>query len=709
MNPQDLTTEQLEYAIKQAHSRGMTSTVEELAGVLKARKTETANYDKPAVDPETAWDYAPLAGEIGLGIVGSIIGAAATGAAVGSVVPVFGTAAGFIGGLGMGAAGAFGGSLLGSAAEQTAEGRAVDMEANMQRATQAAKDDALWSVVGAGVGKAFKGIYKGVKGFFKPDLIDDVTGVSRVSDESAQIMQDLQAKLEGGFGTQLLPSQLGPASSKSAQFAEKYVSSSALSDFTEQTILKQDKYITEQVLGLSQSLKGLDDVATGKALVDLLKTTEKGMKETVRPLYAEIDELGGLAFKTTGLKQLAEKESSGYLMSTPERSLLKFVQDMPETIDPKTITKMLAELKKVPTTTRGSALKNKIVGVLENQLKSDKLVKTDTLKAASNKILDTLIGEEGQSLVSGSLRKIATNIQNMRSSMSFTEAMDHLSDLKATRRELESLNPSDKALAAVSQMSKLLDNAMETAAKNIDPALRPKFDAVNTTYRQGLETLYSDNMRKVVSLNKTKPEAIAETLTSIGSVTPLRDLKAALDLAKTYKVSTDVGDVPLIEAIQKNYIERLFKGNDIGSVERFAKQLENPRFERTFNEVLDGTSAGKKALLLVKEAKILNGNLIAKEGSSSLTVRQREYSAMLSLGLLDKAIYSIIPTVFKGSMDPAYINKWLGDVKKINAQIAKGQDVDLGVVNRLISRVSPSATIGRTAAGLGREEQFTSY
>jgi hypothetical protein len=676
-------------------------TPEEIKNYALAKGFATEEeYNK---NQKTVADLLPLAGEVSGGVAGAIYGAALGTA----FLPVAGTA---LGGLIGGALGTFAGSTAGQYGEAAIENRSAQAGDVATTAAKAAAVDMLFGAAGAGVAKVFKGvIYKPLKEMFT---------AAPVGTPQLNALEALQQNLSG-YGATLLPSQLG-SKSVIGSAVETYSRSSLISSEFDKVVEGQDQYITDQFSSLFNTMQKNSREDVGKAATQLLRDTEKGLKEAVDPLYADIDRLGGIDISTTAIKEQVNKLSGAGMggMGGPgtsaQRSVLQMINALPDSLTPAEATQRLSDIARTfdplpigaqgtrapppPLDDKARGMLNMAKSSLEEALSGDRFVKTKGVTAiasAARKMTTTVSGTSG---LIGEPKKVADLLDRLRPNMSFSEAHQELSYLKALQRDMKaSAEPSDMADRMLSRAIGSLTESMDTAAKKFSPELATKYGQVRDMYSSGLKTLYSDKMTKI--LRETDPEFVGEMLFKTGSVTSIAELESVVRLADSLGVK---GGRSVREGLTRGFLDGVFPIGNVEAAEAYIKNMADPRFKDTFTAVVPKMQADR-INRIAAEVEILGRHATGQTGSS-LAVRSREWGAAFKPGKATSLVMLLLPSIAKKGLSAERMNRKLGALKAMNAAASAGRTVPKGIISDFVSDLGlpeAGATTGFLMAALG--------
>lgn len=653
------------------------STPEEIKDLaLRNNLATEADYER---ETQTIADWLPLIGEVSLGTAGAIYGAG-----VGSVIPVAGTA---VGAIALGAAGTFGGSLLGQAAEDVAEGRSVSLD--YERAGKAATEDALFSLAGGAIFRGIGKIWSKVNNIPTATL---PTGAAKFTDTELAKAESLNKRLAETEGVGLLPSQT-PAATKAMKLGEEYQRASRASgNVVEETLEVQRKYVSEQLQGLLAQTKGKSREETGLAVQRLLGDVEEASKAQFKTAFSQIDDLGGLNLRADDILLRAEDAARNTGMSLGVDTSLGRVRDvlknLPEVITPRDLSIVKTQVQTVLSNGRLSgqakAAAESALSTINRKLADPRVVKTGSVSQIGEEAMQRIVNNVGKTAISASERRVAKYLSEMPTHLNFAQARTYTSELKAMSRQLEKdTAPNSPALGtlkrAIAQMEKNLDEAGKAISKE-DGNLYDFYRATNEGYKNTIDMLYSDSMKKVVTSN---PEDAGSILYATGSTTPIQELRRVLDhakemnktLPKNERIKTGVGKgVDLYESVKKGFLNEAFRPENINTL---MKQMQTPKFRDTMKEVLNDPQQFKMFERVADDVKILSkGFDQVGEGGASLVVRGAEISAVRNAAdaPLRTLVMAYLPAFFKGRLTHQEMAKHLAEVRKYSKALREGYD-----------------------------------
>ncbi len=680
------------------------------------------DYNK---DIKTNADYLSLIGEFGGATAGAIYGAS-----VGSSIPVLGTIIG--GGIGAGL-----GYFAGEIAESYVEDRDFDLEQETANAIKTGATDALFSTGFGIVGKGLSAVYKPLRNIFQPvyvkggtesevadialaikrgeTTLEEVASRSDISQEQIKLISEnigkrqeelervskLHTKLQER-GTGLLPTQAVPEY-RTGEFAQDYASSSYFLGRNYDNILEeQDNYITAQFSELlGRAAKDKTREETGIALTRLVNDSDKALQAVVDPLYKAIDKEGAVFVGTGNVKNAVKRTYDKLLSKTKaQQSVMKVVSNIPERLSPAEVVKEKRKLAQIYPNVKqdpvARQMVNSAVKNLNNTLKGKKFVRPISTIKLGQEALNELTTKTGEAGITGAHKTLANKLVNLRDSMSFSEAHKELSNLKALQRDMQKSvgEKSTKAEALINKAIGSLEESMETTAKNFNPELKKKYDAVKTMYREGVNTIHGDWIVK--ALRKDNVADIGQYLVKSGENIGVKEVKALIAKAKELKVN-NAGD-NLLESIEKEFINNLFPQKNANEGLSFMRRMNEGKFADTFNAIV-GKQKGQKLLDLGREIELMSKGIKGSETALSLSIRSGEISQIRRPSVLGVLGYGLLGWAAKKGLDPKRINKQINELKVINSKLSKGEPIPQGLLNNMMNNLGQTAAM--TGLGVG--------
>jgi len=520
--------------------------------------------------------------------------------------------------------------------------------------------------------------------------LEEIIGNSNLSEEYVDLIRRnletqadeltarvaLQEKLVAR-GTTMVPSQAVPEYTP-ANLAQDYTQSSVfLGKMYDDIIEEQDSFIVDSFKNiLGESTDKLTRYETGQAIQKLVQDSDRALNAVVTPLYKAIDKDGE-----------------------------NRVNKINDTLSPAEVTKEMAALRRLgeqipPTDPTAKKMLNSAIRNLNNTLKGKKFVRPVAAINRGKAALNSLTKKDGTTGLMGLHKKMADKLVSMRSNMSFNEAHLELSTLKAMQRDaVRSVGEkSTKAEKLVNEAIGDLENAMEAAAKNFNPDLKQKYDAVKNIYKEGVQTIHGDWLVK--ALRKDNVADIGQYLVKGGEAMSVKQVKDLISKAKQLKV--DVSGNNILESIEREYLNTLFPANTLNEGLSFMKNMKDNKFADTFAAIV-GKDKANKLLEFGKEIEILSKGLKGSEGALSLTVRGQELGAVRDPISVTSLVYPLLATVAKGQMSPANVTKKLNQIKAMNKQLVSGKPITEEKVARVLGLNTQTGLI--TGAVLVDQEQ----
>lgn len=187
---------------------------------------------------------------------------------------------------------------------------------------------------------------------------------------------------------------------------------------------------------------------------------------------------------------------------------------------------------------------------------------------------------------------------------------DGISSMKAAQRGATSdgKKPGEYMGKVLRDLIEVSDSAYKEMIERVNPALRRDLEQARKLYKDTLGDLYSDAM--VVAASKT-PEDVGKALTGKGTVTEIRELRAALkravenaptksrykggvkpeNLVEMSKAELQADRLRIDAGLIKGYVER-----NTQTLETLPQTLRSEEFRRTLKELLTGKDAADPAL-----------------------------------------------------------------------------------------------------------------
>ncbi len=602
-------------------------------------------------DPETYADWVNTGFEIGpalaAGSVGVARGAAlATELTAAIPIPQVKAAApvvgGIVGGIAATAPLVFGGKFVGETVEALIEGRTFDPKAALNASIDAAQTDAIAQAAFGAGGVAAAKIYKAGK--------KKLGGKFTLNDEQIERVIQLQKNLKE-YGSSLLPTMIQPKSWGARFTTDLAAVSEVTSDTVDGYLAGYETYMGNQIAKIIQDYKGAPDsaMAQGQILQTLIRQTDEALDELVAPMYRVITETG----------------------------------------------------RKVSVNPREAA----------NNLAADIRKRNRGLKVTKD-------GKEVRTtqFVSPGQKSGVEYLEGLPSDLNFWEAHQRLSTVKKKLYDISSGANVDKAGAEVwAQARDLLQKSMDDASAELSPELQAQYRKTTAFYRKGSEVVNREYFKK--ALDALEPSEIGAMLTRPGFQVGLNDVRALRKLADEYAAQLPK-DSPIkeslnlldpMEAIRRGYLESALKmAPEAGesSLQALRRNLSNPKFRDTFDNLFAGTVTRGKIDNLLEELSILErASSGGGGGAFSLTVRSGELAPVR-----DPSAVSLIKGLLPGflarkAINPETIDKTLSLMKASAEFTKRGQPVPKSVKEDLLKLMTRGQMVGLGSVGAMVEER----
>ena len=177
-------------------------------------------------------------------------------------------------------------------------------------------------------------------------------------------------------------------------------------------------------------------------------------------------------------------------------------------------------------------------------------------------------------------------LTNVKPNLTFKEAHELRSSLLSTARDLRASGQESIALRNVTAATKMVESAMESAAKKGGADLYKNYREVSTFYKRGRDAFSNEIIQKAVTSN---PERIGEYLFRTGNVSEIVQAKAALRQASRFDKSVNAGEV--FQKMKAGFLEAKLTGRGATNVEadtiakNFLKELSEKKFDRTITSM----------------------------------------------------------------------------------------------------------------------------
>lgn len=540
--------------------------------------------------------------------------------------------------------GAVRGSLASGAALGTTEfsydtvdalvsGEDFDPSEAFSQAWDAAETDALYSTAGSlglpVVAKAYRGGKEGVKALrAKFPKRQPIAGKAGLADESINQIVKLQAQLKD-MGASLLPSMITD---------------------------KAGPKLLEQVAKVSKLTRG---------------TVENYFNIYGQFMGKQVDDMVGM-FANQGPRKQGQVLQA--FISQNDNALAKIVDPI----------------------YKGLAIKGKGV-IIDVRGEAKKLA--DEISQSGQYRAQPKVGKDGkvikQTTARGGVAQVIADLRATPDNLNFFEAHQRLSKVKSSIADLRgSSNPDNNLVDVLIKQQRLLEDGMNASAKKLSPALQKEYADVTAYYKKGREVVSSEWLK--AALNNTDPATIGRILTQDGLSEGLIQIKqlrkAAADFKKDLpkppkgasKAETDEYnalikglDVNPLEGIRRGFLDEILRSSPddaIGSAEKFATKLKQPRFKETFDELFKGTPVPAKMDEMLENLAILSRTDKAQQGFA-LTVAGAEQKVLTEpkLAVLFK---SLMPAFLAGmQITPKRIDKLISLQQAAIAAEKQGVDI----------------------------------
>lgn len=566
--------------------------------------------------------------------------------------------------------GAVRGSLASGAALGTTEfsydtvdalisGEDFDPSEAFSQAWDAAETDALYSTAGSLglpiVAKAYRGGKEGVKALrAKFPKRQPVAGKAGLADESINQIVKLQAQLKD-MGASLLPSMITD---------------------------KAGPKLLEQVAKVSKLTRG---------------TVENYFNIYGQFMGKQVDDMVGM-FANQGPRKQGQVLQA--FITQNDNALAKIVDPI----------------------YKGLAIKGKGV-IIDVRGEAKKLA--DEISQSGQYRAQPKVGKDGkvikQTTARGGVAQVIADLRATPDNLNFFEAHQRLSKVKSSIADLRgSSNPDNNLVDVLIKQQRLLESGMDASAKELSPALQKEYADVTAYYKRGREVVSAEWLK--AALNNTDPATIGRILTQDGLSEGLIQIKqlrkAAADFKKDlpkppkgaskaeideYNALTKGLDVNPLEGIRRGFLDEILRSSPddaIGSAEKFANKLKQPRFRETFDELFKGTGVPAKMDEMLENLAILSRTDKAQQGFA-LTVAGAEQKVLTEpkLAVLFK---SLMPAFLAGmQITPKRIDKLISLQQAAIAAEKQGVDITQQLalsLEKLIGRGNILATAA-TAGG----------
>ena len=344
------------------------------------------------------------------------------------------------------------------------------------------------------------------------------------------------------------------------------------------------------------------------------------------------------------------------------------------------------------------------------------------LDPKTNKMVETVNWPVG----SGKVKQAVTWLENVPSTLTFSEAHAQLSTIKKLVRDIKSSSTPDTAtLSILNQTENVIRSAMDKAGSKLPNNLKTEYDNVTNYYKQGKNIITDVYLEKALKVND--PAQIGKMLTQDGFTVGLEQIKKLKQLAAEYqtKLAKDsdlygsMSKQPdVMEGIRRGYLESLLRVEGKGgadSLKTLREKLTQPKFKETFSALFSGTAIPTKIDGLLEELMVLERS-VGTDSAFYLSLRSREIGGATSIVSPDglNSFYRILSSFLPGSLakkgiTAEAIDKQIQLVKAATEMTKRGMPVPKGWLESA-SKLSgyPTSTlknIGVVAAQLPPEQE----
>lgn len=618
---------------------------------LKDSEDFSSRFLATEEDPETYADWVNTAFEIGpalaVGGLGVSRGAALASELTAPIpIPQVKAAApvvgGVIGGLLATTPLVFGGKMAGETVEALIEGRTVDPKAAINASIDAAQTDAIASGV---LGIAFP-----VGGRLYAKGKQKLGGKFTLNDKQIEQVIELQKNLKE-YGSSLLPSMVRPRS-WSAKFQSDLAAVSEVTSSTVDNYLEgYEKYMGDQIKKIIGDYSGSPSSAMeqGQVLQTLIRQTDEALDELVSPMYRVITE--------TGRKVAVDPREAG-----------------------------LSAAKALRNQRRSQTVNNKGETVFRAKFLSD--------------------GE----------RAATEYLETLPNNLNFWEAHQRLSAVKKKLFNVSTGPNADSVAAdAWGQAKDIIQQSMDDAAVKLSPELKEQYAKTTAFYREGRGVVNRQYFKE--ALEVLEPSKIGAMMTQPGFQVGLNDIRDLKKLASEY-VNKLPKDSELLkqlnvedpmEAIRRGYLEKALKLAPIAgesSLAAFRKNLADPKFRDTYDNLFAGTATKGKIDKLLDELEILERAASGGGGGAfSLTVRSGELAPVRNPNP-SNLITGLLPGFLaRKAIKPETIDKSISLMKAMTEFEKRGKPVPKELSEKLVNLMTLGQRVGIGTIGSLVEER----
>ena len=313
------------------------------------------------------------------------------------------------------------------------------------------------------------------------------------------------------------------------------------------------------------------------------------------------------------------------------------------------------------------------------------------LDPKTNKMVETVNWPVG----SGKVKQAVTWLENVPSTLTFSEAHAQLSTIKKLVRDIKSSSsPDTAALSILNQTENVIRSSMDKAGAGLPKNLKSEYDNVTNYYKQGKNIITDVYLEKALKVND--PAQIGKMLTQDGFTVGLEQIKKLKQLAAEYqtKLAKDsdlygsMSKQPdVMEGIRRGYLESLLRVEGKGgadSLKTLREKLTQPKFKETFSALFSGTAIPTKIDGLLEELMVLERS-VGTDSAFSLSLRSREIGGATSIVSPDglNSFYRILASFLPGSLakkgiTAEAVDKQIQLVKSATEMTKRGMPVPKG-------------------------------
>jgi hypothetical protein len=345
---------------------------------------------------------------------------------------------------------------------------------------------------------------------------------------------------------------------------------------------------------------------------------------------------------------------------------------------------------------KGLAIKGKGVNV---DVRAEARKLADEISQSGQYRAQPKVGKDGevikQTTARGGVAQVISDLRATPENLNFYEAHQRLSKVKSAIADLRgSSNPDNNLVDVLIKQQRLLESGMDASAKKLSPALQKEYADVTAYYKKGREVVGAEWLKAAMKNND--PATIGRILTQDGlseGIIQIKQLrKAAADFKKDlpkppkgasqreideYNEMLKGLDVNPLEGIRRGFLDEILRSSPddaIGSAEKFANKLKQPRFRETFEELFKGTGVPAQMDEMLENLSILSRTDKAQQGFA-LTVAGAEQKVLTEpkLAILFK---SMMPAFLAGmQITPKKMDKLISLQKAAIAAEKQGVDI----------------------------------